>query len=48
MPLAYILSRFTGIGIVPLYAICQGTDMLKCVLGAYMIRQGKWIQNLTK
>ena len=48
VPLAYILSRFTGIGIVPLYAICQGTDMLKCVLGAYMIRQGKWIQNLTK
>ncbi len=48
VPLAYVLSRFTDIGILPLYAICQGTDVLKCAVGAFMIRQGKWIQNLTQ
>ena len=47
VPLAFVLTRFTGIGIVPLFAICQATDLIKCVLGAVMIRQGKWIQNLT-
>ena len=47
VPLAYCLSRFTGISIIPLYAICQGLDLLKCIIGAGMIRQGKWIQNLT-
>ncbi len=47
VPLAYCLSRFTDLPIVPLFAICQGTDLIKCVIGAYMIRQGKWIQNLT-
>ena len=47
IPLAYCLSRFTAIGIIPLFIICQGTDLIKCVLGAVMIRQGKWIQNLT-
>ena len=47
VPLAYCLSRFTDMGILPLFAICLGTDLIKCVLGAYMIRQGKWIQNLT-
>ena len=47
VPLAFCLSRFTGIGIIPLYAICQGTDLIKCALGSVMLKQGKWIQNLT-
>ena len=47
VPLAFCLSRFTGMSIIPLYAICQGTDLVKSVLGAVMIKQGKWIQNLT-
>ncbi len=46
VPLAYVLSRFTGLPILPLYAICQATDLVKCILGARMIRKGKWIQNL--
>ncbi len=47
VPLAYCLSRFTDMTILPLFAICLSTDLLKCAIGAYMIRQGKWIQNLT-
>ena len=47
VPLAYCLSRFTAIGIVPLYIICQGTDLVKCIVGGIMLKQGKWIQNLT-
>lgn len=47
VPLAFCLSRFTGISILPLYIICQGTDFIKCAVGAVMLKQGKWIQNLT-
>lgn len=47
VPLAYGLSRFTGISIIPLFAICQATDLVKSALGAYMIKKGNWIQNLT-
>ncbi len=47
VPLAFVLSRFTGITIIPLYAICQGLDLVKCILGSYMLKKGKWIQNLT-
>ena len=47
IPLAFCLSRFTDLPIIPLFAICQSTDLLKCVIGARMIRKGKWIQNLT-
>lgn len=47
VPLAYCLSRFTDLSIIPLFAICLSTDLIKCIIGASMIRQGKWIQNLT-
>ena len=48
VPLAYVLTRFMGIGIIPLFAICQATDLVKCVIGGIMIKQGKWIQNLAQ
>ena len=48
VPLAYALSRFAGLSILPLYMICQGTDLIKCAVGAFMLKQGKWIQNLTQ
>ena len=48
VPLAFCLSRFTALTILPLYAICQSTDVLKTALGAWMVGQGKWIRNLTK
>ena len=47
VPLAFCLSRFTDISILLLYFIVQATEWIKCALGAYMIKQGKWIQNLT-
>ena len=46
VPLAFCLSRFTGLPIVPLFAVCQSCELLKCLLGAFMLRKGTWIQNL--
>ena len=48
VPVAFCLSRFTGLSIIPLYIICQALDFIKCAIGAFMIKQGKWIQNLTQ
>ena len=48
VPLAFILSRCTSLPILPLYFICCSTDLVKCAIGAIMIKQGKWIQNLTQ
>ena len=48
VPLAFCLSRFTGLPIVPLFAVCQSCELLKCLLGAYMLRKGTWIQNLVQ
>lgn len=46
-PLAYGLSRFTNLSILPLFAICQLPDIIKCILGYALIKKGFWIQNLT-
>jgi len=46
IPVAYILSRFTAIPIMPLYIICNGMEVIKIGLGAYLIRKGTWMQNL--
>lgn len=48
VPLAWCLSKFTALPIVPLYCICQATEVLKCFLGGYMLKKGAWIQNITK
>lgn len=46
VPIAFTLSRFTAISIVPLYLLCQSTNILKAALGYVFLRQGKWIRNL--
>ena len=46
VPLAFTLSRFTSIPIIPLYAICQGAEILKCVMGCIMLKSGSWINNM--
>jgi putative MATE family efflux protein len=47
VPVAFVLSRYTGMSIVPLYFICQLTDMIKCVIGFILLKKGVWIHNLT-
>ena len=46
VPVAFLLSRFTAVPILPLFAICQSLDILTSIVGACMVRRGKWIQNL--
>ena len=46
VPLAFCLSRFTALPIVPLYLACSCMDFLKCAVGYIMLKRGTWIQNL--
>ena len=46
VPLAFFLSRFTDLDIIPLYMICQGVEMCKCVIGLWVLKKGAWINNL--
>ena len=46
IPIAFVCSRFTGLGILLIFALCNATDLIKCVIGYYLIKRGDWIQNL--
>ncbi len=46
VPLAYVLSRFTGLPIVPLYFICQMIEAVKCIMAIILVKKGIWIRNI--
>lgn len=46
VPAAYLLVHFTSIPIIPLYAIVNGLDFLKCIVGYILIKRGVWINNI--
>lgn len=46
IPVAYVLSRYTGVPIIPLYLICQLVDIIKCVVGFILVKKGIWLNNL--
>ena len=48
VPVAFCLSRFTDIPILPLYAACAGLDALKIGVGAYFLKKGTWIRRLAE
>ncbi len=47
IPLAVCLCEFTQLPILPLYLLCQCVDILKAVVGFFILRKGTWIQNLS-
>ena len=48
MPVCFILSRFTGVDIRILFLIGQGTDLIKALLGFFILRRGTWAVRLVK
>lgn len=46
VPTAFILSRFTSLPILPLYAVCQSLNFIKDILGFYFVKKGDWIRNI--
>ncbi len=48
IPVAYVLSRFTDLPVVPLYFCCQSLEAIKCIIGFVLIKKGVWVQNIVK
>lgn len=46
VPLSYVLTRFTTLSILPIYALCTGSEAIKCVLGIVLVKKKVWIRNL--
>ncbi|MBR7178433.1 MAG: MATE family efflux transporter [Oscillospiraceae bacterium] len=46
VPVAFVLSRFTALPILPLYGICVGVDIFKIPIGKYLLDKGVWIRRI--
>ncbi len=46
VPLAYGLVYLTDLSIVPIYFICSTVEILKCILGAMIIKKDVWLSNI--
>lgn len=46
VPAAFILTRFTPLGILPVYFICQSLNVLKCCVGTAFVKKGKWLKTI--
>ncbi len=45
-PIAYALSRFTTMSILPLYSIVLSLDFIKVIIGSILLKKKVWIQDL--
>ncbi len=43
VPVAFILSRFTSLPILELFAIINLADIIKCILGFIFMKKGSWL-----
>jgi putative MATE family efflux protein len=42
-PLAFVLAHFTGLGIVWVYFFVQGTELIKNIMGYFMVKSNVWL-----
>ena len=45
-PAAFILSHYTDMPIIPLYATVQALDLIKCVIGFILVKKRVWVNNI--
>lgn len=48
IPLAFVLSRYTDMPIVPLFFACQFSDAIKCAIGFVLVKKGVWMNTIVK
>lgn len=46
IPIAFVLSRYTSVPIVPLYICCLATEAVKATIGFILIKRGVWINDI--
>ena len=46
IPFAFVISRFTVWPIEVVYALCQGIEILKSIVGAILLKKGIWLNNI--
>ena len=48
IPVAFVVSRCTAMPILPMYALIEGINLIKCAIGYFMVKRRRWVVNLVK
>ena len=43
VPTAFLLAHYTGLGIVSIYFFVQATELIKVIIGYFMVRSNVWV-----
>ena len=46
VPVAVILSGYTSLPIIPLFAICQALEIIKCCAAFILLKKKIWLNNI--
>ena len=46
VPFAYVLANYTALSIIMIFFLVQFTEIIKVVIGFFMVRSGVWVQNI--
>ncbi len=47
LPAVFLLTHFTSLTILPVFILVQFADVIKCVIGYFMVKSGMWVNDLT-
>lgn len=48
IPVAFVLSRYTHMTVVPMVALVQSLEVIKCFIAQYLVKSGIWAKNIVK
>ena len=46
IPFAYVLAHYTSLSIITVFFLVQFTEIIKVILGFFMVKSGVWLQNI--
>jgi Na+-driven multidrug efflux pump len=46
VPVAMLLSHKTALGLVSMFALVQGLEGIKAVIGLWLVKKGIWVRNI--
>ena len=48
IPLARLLTSYTALDILTIFALCEAVDIIKCTIGYILLKKGVWIHNIVE
>ncbi len=46
VPVAFVLSRYTQMHVVAIFAVIHALDLIKCVIGYILVKKNVWMKNI--